>query len=44
MNVTLITARKGVTRTFTAGTQQIGFSNVTPVISTEKRMMPQNGC
>ncbi|EHU26029.1 serine protease espC domain protein [Escherichia coli DEC2A] len=45
MNVTLITAPKGSDeKTFTAGTQQIGFSNVTPVISTEKRMMPQNGC
>ncbi|CAD5747085.1 autotransporter outer membrane beta-barrel domain-containing protein [Escherichia coli] len=37
MNVTLITAPKGSDeKTFTAGTQQIGFSNVTPVISTEK--------
>ncbi len=37
MNVTLITAPKGSDeKTFTAGTQQIGFSNVTPVIITEK--------
>ncbi|EFZ2447562.1 TPA: serine protease autotransporter toxin SepA [Shigella flexneri] len=37
MSVTLITAPKGSDeKTFTAGTQQIGFSNVTPVISTEK--------
>lgn len=37
INVTLITAPKGSDeKTFTAGTQQIGFSNFTPVISTEK--------
>ena len=36
-NVTLITAPKGSDeKTFKAGTQLIGFSNVTPVISTEK--------
>ncbi|ENN7607318.1 autotransporter outer membrane beta-barrel domain-containing protein [Escherichia coli] len=37
MNVTLITAPKGSNeKMFQAGTQQIGFSNVTPVISAEK--------
>ncbi|EIQ4656393.1 TPA: autotransporter outer membrane beta-barrel domain-containing protein [Escherichia coli] len=37
MNVTLITAPKGSDeKTFKAGAQLIGFSNVTPIISTEK--------